>query len=50
MRFVVTYRDANQQKRIRFFKTIEEERNFVSFMRKTGSGIYSNFELKVLKY
>lgn len=49
MRFVVSYQDANKQKKIRFFKTLVDARNFISYMREVGSGVYSEFEIKVIK-
>ena len=43
MRFIVTYYDANKEKRIRFFKTL------VGTNRSVGSGCFSNFEIKIVK-
>lgn len=49
MRFIVTYCDANKEKRIRLFKTLVEAREFIKYMRSFGSGIFSGFEIKVIK-
>lgn len=49
MRFIVTYCDANKEKKIRFFKTLVEARNFINNMRALGSGMYKDFEIKIVK-
>lgn len=49
VRFIVTYCDANQEKRIRFFKNLIEAKEFINKMRKIGSGIYKDFEIKIVK-
>lgn len=49
MRFILTYLDANKQKKIRFFKTFNETQEFITYLRNYGSSIYSNFEIKVIK-
>ena len=49
MRFIVTYCDANKEKRIRFFKTLVDAREFINYMRSVGSGCFSNFEIKIVK-
>lgn len=49
MRFIVTYYDANKEKKIRFFKTIVDARVFINNMRALGSGMYKDFEIKIVK-
>ena len=49
MRFIVTYYDANKEKKIRFFKTLVGAREFINYMRSVGSGCFSNFEIKIVK-
>lgn len=49
MRFIVTYYDANQEKRVRLFKTLVEARKFISYMKSVSSGIFKDFEIKVVK-
>ena len=49
IRFIVTYYDANKEKRIRFFKTLVEARAFINNMRTFGSGMYRDFEIKIVK-
>ena len=49
MRFIVTYYDANKEKKIRFFKTLVDAREFINYMRSVGSGYFSNFEIKIVK-
>lgn len=49
MRFIVTYYDANKEKKIRFFQTLIDAREFINYMRSFGSGCFSNFEIKIVK-
>ena len=49
MRFIVTYYDANKEKKIRFFKTLVDAREFINYMRSVSSGCFSNFEIKIVK-
>lgn len=49
LRFIVTYYDANKEKKIHFFKTLVEARVFVNNMRALGSGMYKDFEIKIVK-
>ena len=49
LRFIVTYYDANKEKKIRFFKTLVDARNFINYMRSLGSGMYKDFEIKIVK-
>ncbi len=49
MRFIVTYYDANKEKKIRFFKTLVDARVFINNMRALGSGMYKDFEIKIVK-
>lgn len=49
MRFIVTYYDANKEKKIRFFKTLVDAREFINYMRSVDSGHFSNFEIKIVK-
>lgn len=49
MRFIVTYYDANKEKKIHFFRTLVDARGFINNMRALGSGVYKNFEIKIVK-
>ena len=48
LRFIVTYYDANKEKRIRFFKTLVDARIFINTMNTFGSGNH-DFKIKIVK-
>lgn len=49
VRFILTYNDANNEKRVRLFKTLAETKEYISLLRSCGSCSYNNFEIKIVK-
>jgi hypothetical protein len=49
MRYILTYTDANNNKQIRFFRTLSETKKYMNLLRENGSCPYYNFKIKIVK-
>ena len=49
LRFILTYEDANHEKKIRFFKTYIEAEQIIAQLRSLKPGQYYNFHIKVVR-
>ena len=48
-RAILTYDNADGHQEIRFFKTVNDAKRYIKFLRENSSNTFYNFKIKIVK-